>query len=69
MVRKCLLVVGCGDVARRALPQWLERYDVAALARSQKGGAMLPRRVVHISTGGLYGDCGGAARLTLSTVT
>jgi nucleoside-diphosphate-sugar epimerase len=123
MARKCLLVVGCGDVARRALPQWLERYDVAALVRSpdpvlaasgvrlhagdldqpetlaplagvadlivhaapppeagpqdvrtrnllavlgqsqnlsQKGGAMLPQRVVYISTSGVYGDCGGA---------
>lgn len=118
MARKRLLVVGCGDVARRALPQWLERYDVAALVRapdpalaargvrlfagdldqpetlgllagaaelivhtapppgtgpqdlrtrnlvaaltrSQKGGAMLPQRVVYISTSGVYGDCGG----------
>jgi len=118
MARKRLLVVGCGDVARRALPQWLERYDVgalvrapdpalaargvrlfpgdldrpetlgplagaaelivhaapppesgrrdvrtrnllAALARPQKGGAMLPQRVVYSSTSGVYGDCGG----------
>ena len=118
MARKRLLVVGCGDVARRALPQWLERYDVAALlrapdpalaaagvrlvagdldqpetlaplagvadlvvhaapppetgpqdvrtrnllaalARSRKGGAMLPQRVVYISTSGVYGNCGG----------
>ena len=118
MERKRLLVVGCGDVARRALPQWLERYDVAALVRapdpalaasgvrvfigdldrpetlaplagaadlivhaapppeagtqdvrtrnllaalaqSQKGRAMLPQRVVYISTSGVYGDCGG----------
>jgi len=123
MARKRLLVVGCGDVARRALPQWLERYDVAALVRtpdpalaargvrlfpgdldqpetlvplagavdlivhaapppgsgpqdvrtrnllaaltesqdgqSRKGGAMLPQRVVYISTSGVYGDCGG----------
>jgi len=112
-------------VARRALPQWCERYDVAALVRTpdpalaasgvrlivgdldlpqtlaplagtadlvvhtapppgngsqdlrtrnllvalgklqdlsqprQKGAAMLPRRVVYISTSGVYGDCGG----------
>lgn len=123
MARKRLLIVGCGDVARRALPQWLERYDVAALVRApdpalsargvrpfpgdldqpetlaplagaadlivhaapppgtgpqdvrtrnllaaltrpqdvraQKGGAMLPQRVVYISTSGVYGDCGG----------
>ena len=118
MARKRLLVVGCGDVARRALPQWLERYEVAALVRSpdaalavrgvrlfpgdldqpetlaplagaadlivhaapppgtgpqdvrtrnllaslaqsQKSGAMLPQRVVYISTSGVYGDCGG----------
>ncbi len=114
-----LLIVGCGNVARRALPQWLGRYDVAALVRSpdpalvaagarllvgdldrpetlpplagaadllvhtappaetgtedlrtrnllasltraQKSGAMLPQRVVYISTSGVYGDCGGA---------
>ena len=122
MERKRLLIVGCGDVARRALPQWLGRYDVAALVRSpdpvlaasgvrlyagdldqpetlaqlagaadlivhaapppqagpqdvrtrnllavlgqsqnlsQKGRAMLPQRVVYISTSGVYGDCGG----------
>jgi nucleoside-diphosphate-sugar epimerase len=118
MVRKRLLVIGCGDVARRALPEWLLRYEVAALVRapdpalaasgarlvagdldrpetlaplagaadlvvhtapppdtgaqdvrtrnllaaltgSQKGGAMLPQRVVYISTSGVYGDCGG----------
>ena len=118
MVQKCLLVIGCGDVARRALPHWLGRYEVAALARvpdpalaasgvrlvvgdldqpgtlaplagaaelivhaapppqtgtqdvrtrnllaslarAQKGGAMLPQRVVYISTSGVYGDCGG----------
>ena len=122
MVRKRLLVIGCGDVARRALPRWLERYEVAALVRapdpalaasgvrlvtgdldqpealaplagaadlvvhaapppdagtrdvrtrnllaalgqsqnlSQEGGAMLPQRVVYISTSGVYGDCGG----------
>ncbi|OGA17207.1 MAG: NAD(P)-dependent oxidoreductase [Betaproteobacteria bacterium RIFCSPLOWO2_12_FULL_65_110] len=120
MERKRLLVIGCGDVARRALPHWLGRYEVAALARApdpalaasgvrlvvgdldqpgtlaplagaaelivhaapppqtgtqdvrtrnllaslaqaQKGGAMLPQRVVYISTSGVYGDCGGDA--------
>ena len=119
MAMQRLLIVGCGDVARRALPHWLERYDVAALVRTpdpalaaagvrllvgdldqpetlgplagaadllvhtapppdagvedlrthnllaaltqpQKGGAMLPQRVVYISTSGVYGDCGGA---------
>ena len=118
MAQKRLLVIGCGDVARRALPQWLVRYDLAALVRapdpalaalgvrlfagdldqpatlaplagvadlivhaapppetgtldvrtrnllaalvrSQKGGAMLPQRLVYISTSGVYGDCGG----------
>ena len=123
MAKKRLLVIGCGDVARRALPRWLEHYEVAALVRapdpglaasgvrlvagdldqpetlaplagvadlivhtapppdagtqdrrtrnllaaltrsqhgqSQKGGAMLPQRVVYISTSGVYGDCGG----------
>jgi nucleoside-diphosphate-sugar epimerase len=117
MLRKRLLVVGCGNVVRRALAQWLTRYDVsvllrapdeamsargvrlyvgdldrpetlaplagaadlvvhsapppeagpqdtrtraflAALAHSQNGGGMLPRRLVYISTSGVYGDCG-----------
>jgi nucleoside-diphosphate-sugar epimerase len=31
---KRLLVIGCGDIARRALPQWLARYEVAALVRA-----------------------------------
>ena len=123
MAKERLLVIGCGDVARRALPQWLRCYDVAALVRTpdpaladsgvrllegdldqpqslsplagtadlivhtappqdsgtrdvrtrnllaalgepqghrQKSGAMLPQRVVYISTSGVYGDCGGA---------
>jgi len=119
MLRKRLLVVGCGNVVRRALAQWLTRYDVsvllrapdeamsargvrlyvgdldrpetlaplagaadlvvhsapppeagpqdtrtraflATLAYSQNGGGMLPRRLVYISTSGVYGDCGGA---------
>lgn len=109
-----LLVVGCGDVARRAFPALAERYRVTALLRSPDaplapgsiaarrgdldlpgtlaslaGAAdrvlhlappgesgnrdartanlvaaldnaeMLPRRVVYISTSGVYGDCGG----------
>lgn len=33
MIKKRLLIVGCGDVARRALPELLLRYDVAALVR------------------------------------
>lgn len=119
MAMQRLLVVGCGNVARRALPRWLERCDVsvlvrapdpaltaagvrllvgdldqfdtlmplagaadllvhtapppktgtedlrtrnliAAFSRPQKSGAMLPQRVVYISTSGVYGDCGGA---------
>lgn len=119
MAMQRLLVVGCGDIARRAMPHWLERYDVsvlvrapepaltaagvrlligdldqfdtlvplagaadllvhtvppsetgtedlrtrnliAAFSRPQKSGAMLPQRVVYISTSGVYGDCGGA---------
>lgn len=31
---KRLLIIGCGDVVRRALPQWLERYEVTTLVRS-----------------------------------
>jgi len=112
-----LLIVGCGDIARRALPRLKARYAVTALVRdpddaaalrargidtfvadldrpatlSQLAGpvhhllhlappddgsdedrrtrglvavltakGMLPRRVVYISTSGVYGDCGGA---------
>ncbi|OGA19111.1 MAG: hypothetical protein A3G25_06790 [Betaproteobacteria bacterium RIFCSPLOWO2_12_FULL_63_13] len=125
MAQGRLLVIGCGNVARRALPQWLQHYDVTALVRGpdpalaaagvhlttgdldkpqtllplagnadlvvhaappaesgtkdvrtrnflaaldgrsgpsrakRKSGAMLPQRVVYISTSGVYGDCGG----------
>lgn len=114
-----LLVIGCGDVALRALPRLVRRYRVYALLRSadadllarlrqlgvtplhgdldrpaslrrlagladavlhcapppERGekdtrtrhliaalqrGASLPRRLVYISTSGVYGDCGGA---------
>ena len=112
-----LLIVGCGDVARRALPLLGQRYRLCALVRSPdaalaasgveqiegdldvpeslaqlagraqrvahlappsragsgdsrtrnllaalspaKGGAMLPRRFVYLSTSGVYGDCAG----------
>lgn len=111
-----LLVVGTGDVARRALPALVARHPTLALARGDattplmrhgvravrgdldrpeslaqlagtaelilhlappgesgdrdqrtrhlvaalSGARMLPRRVVYISTSGVYGDCGGA---------
>jgi len=112
-----LLIVGAGDVARRALPALAARYDALALVRSDdacpalealgarvavgdldrpetlaplaggadavlhlappdaagpadmrtrnliaalSGAAMVPRRVVDISTSGVYGDCAGA---------
>ena len=112
-----LLIVGCGDVARRTLPLLLGHYQVFALLRDpaqmavwRQGGARpiladldrlaslkriagladivlhfapppergaadtrtrhllaalqhgksLPRRLVYISTSGVYGDCGGA---------
>lgn len=112
-----LLIVGVGDVARRALPALVARYDTLALVRSAgpavptgvrlaigdldypatlaplagaaelvlhlappgetrspvdgdartrnlilalSGARMLPRRLVYISTSGVYGDCGGA---------
>lgn len=112
---KRLLVIGCGDVARRALPGWRARYRVAALKRrpdpdlaaagieviggdldrpetlaalasrsdlvahlappgetgsrdertralvaALEAGAMLPQRLVYVSSSGVYGDCGGA---------
>jgi nucleoside-diphosphate-sugar epimerase len=110
-----LLIVGAGDIARRALPALLARYAITALVRGDPaalvdrgvravagdldrpgslaplalaadvllhaapptasgsrdertralvaalaGARMLPRRVVYISTSGVYGDCGGA---------
>jgi nucleoside-diphosphate-sugar epimerase len=111
-----LLIVGFGDIARRALPQLRTHFAVTALTRAQVGaraaeldgvvleegdldqpaslqrlagrathvlhcapppiggttdprtanllaalatGAPLPRRLVYISTSGVYGDCGG----------
>lgn len=114
-----LLVIGCGDVARRALPMLAKRYRIYALVRSAETplfaelaaagvtpicgdldhpatlrrlaglpdvvlhfapppdrgnldtrtqhliaalqrGKILPRRLVYISTSGVYGDCNGA---------
>ena len=107
-----LLIIGPGDVARRALPELAVRYAATALVRGRpaglgiaaisgdldrpdslaplagagevvlhavppgetgirdertrnlitalSGAAMLPRRVVYLSTSGVYGDCGGA---------
>ncbi len=121
-----LLIIGCGDVARRALPSLTRRYRVYALVREHgaalsaelsdelarfgvtrisgdldrpstlarlagladlvlhfapppeasngksgdartrhliaalRRGKILPRRLVYISTSGIYGDCGGA---------
>ncbi|MBI4989284.1 MAG: SDR family oxidoreductase [Rhodocyclales bacterium] len=112
-----LLIIGCGDVARRALPWLVKHYRVYAAVRSDarhrelralgvtplradldkpntlrrlagignlilhfappqetglvdkrtkallaalSTGKILPRRLVYISTSGVYGDCGGA---------
>jgi nucleoside-diphosphate-sugar epimerase len=108
-----LLIIGPGDVARRALPELAARYAATALVRGDppwsagvatvagdldrpgslaplagtadvvlhtapaaetgahdertrnlikalSGARMLPRRVVYLSTSGVYGDCGGA---------
>src|SRR5690606_26869425 len=42
-----LLIVGCGDIARRALPQLRERYAVTALVRATQEAAMLRRSGVE----------------------
>lgn len=112
-----LLIIGCGDIARRALPWLVRHYRVYAAIRSGtrrnelraigvtplmvdldrprtlkrlagianlvlhfappqasgrtdrrmqallaalSGGKILPRRLVYISTSGVYGDCGDA---------
>ena len=111
-----LLIIGCGDVVRRALPRLLRRYRVYALVRkldpalrtlgvtqivgdldqplslkriagiadvllhsappaetdvasdtrtqhllaALQTGKSLPRRIVYISTSGVYGNCDGA---------
>lgn len=110
-----LLIIGCGDVVRRALPQLVKRWQVVALVRQRdpqlatlgikqiagdldrldtlkrlsgisdavihsapppaqgnydtrtknliaclQRGKSLPRRLVYISTSGVYGDCRGA---------
>lgn len=112
-----LLIIGCGDIAQRALPWLVRHYRVYAAIRSGtrrnelraigvtplmadldrprtlkrlagianlvlhfappqasgrtdrrtqallaalSGGKILPRRLVYISTSGVYGDCGGA---------
>lgn len=111
-----LLIIGCGDIARRALPWLVKHYRVYAAVRSDahhrelralgatplradldkprslkrlagignlilhfappqetgltdrrtqaliatlSTGKILPRRLVYISTSGVYGDCGG----------
>ncbi len=110
-----LLIIGCGDVVRRALPRLVRRYRVVALVRERdealrasgvvqivgdldrpdtlhrlaglaqtvlhsapppdsgdedrrtrhilavlRRKKILPRRLVYLSTSGVYGDCGGA---------
>ncbi len=112
-----LLIIGCGDIARRALPWLVKHYRVYAAVRSDarhrelralgvtplradldkprslrrlagignlilhfappqetglvdrrtqmllaalSTGKILPRRLIYISTSGVYGDCGGA---------
>ena len=118
---KRLLIVGCGDIATRALPLLAKTFQISALARSgpdvvrlgvlgvqasgadldqpdtlasidynvdcllhsapppgtgsgdirtanliaalacvEKNGNIVPRRIVYLSTSGVYGDCAGA---------
>ena len=109
---KTLLIVGYGDIARRAAPALQENYEVHALSRhvvaedgvraiqadlddptslsvlahtwdallhfappgdtgdqdhrtrhlveTFRASAILPRKLLYISTSGVYGDCGGA---------
>src|SRR5487761_2475335 len=59
---KRLLIVGCGDIALRALPQLARSYQVFGLVRAsdQAGRSAARGRLVYISTSAVYGDCGGA---------
>ena len=66
MLRKRLLIVGCGDVCRRALARWLDRYEVAALSR--RPDEALAARGVRLFVGDLdrpetLGPLAGAAEL------
>lgn len=49
-----LLIIGCGDVARRALPRLVQRYHVFALLRSPE--AELVQRLRTLGVHILYGD-------------
>jgi nucleoside-diphosphate-sugar epimerase len=46
-----LLILGCGDIARRAMPAFLERWQVTALARSPDEA--LSARGIEIAVGDL----------------
>ena len=50
---KRLLIIGCGDVARRALPALTARYRVSALVRDKRKAAELSLRGVHAVVGDL----------------
>ncbi len=48
------------SLGRRSLARGASSADLARQAHPQGGMGVLPRRVVYISTSGVYGDCGGA---------
>jgi nucleoside-diphosphate-sugar epimerase len=54
-----VLIVGCGDVAMRALPMLLERYRVSALVRQLHAG----ERLAALGVGGIVGDLDDPASL------
>ena len=52
-MRRKLFIVGCGDIASRALPALSATFEVSALARSPASAAALRERGVHAVSGDL----------------
>jgi nucleoside-diphosphate-sugar epimerase len=65
-----LLIVGCGDIARRAIPLLIDRYELLALIRDPAQRAVLKRLGVAPVTGDLdrpvsLAKLGGTANIVL----
>jgi nucleoside-diphosphate-sugar epimerase len=60
-MKERLLIIGCGDIARRALPALLQRYEIDALTRSADDAAKLNAQGVNA----LHGDLDQPNSLTV----